>query len=248
MLAQTASQAEESILHLTYTFRTSEEEEEMRPLLDVVESKAREGKISIRFLGPDHKRLDGLYVRAKRGAEVKVNTIIHTYDTRFQVVDGKLIVITVGDPATESRKGYLVESEVLGGILSREFESLWNKEDSIFYDDHVRQTICQVVANLNEAPTLNRISDKLCLPIGEVERVFKTDSTLKLIGRRLYTLAKLEKLISDIAETEKGNVEAAVREQLSLPPGEAVKEVKELIQKVISKSKSPEGSRDEPSG
>ena len=252
VLAQTASQAEQSILHLTYTFRTAQEEPEMGPLLDVVKSKVKMGGVNVSFLGPDHKRLDGLYARAATGAEVKVNGIIHTYDTRFQVVDGRLIVITVGDPSSESTKGYVIESEVLGGILSQEFDALWNNPDSLFYSDYVKKTIWQIVTSRKEAPSPKRISERLCVPVDHVEELVKGDTRLCLIKGKIRTYKEIEELILNTVERgpelEKEAIEAAVIRQLSPSDGKVGEELSQFIHSVLAnKDKSQESHSNQPS-
>jgi len=65
---ETASKAKDSIINISYTFHTKEEEAEMGPFLECCEKKAKDG-VKIRCLGPPHdNHMDRFYVRKKIGA------------------------------------------------------------------------------------------------------------------------------------------------------------------------------------
>ncbi|NIM13595.1 MAG: hypothetical protein GTO45_15885 [Candidatus Aminicenantes bacterium] len=185
MLAETAMHAKESIEHLTYTFHTPEEEEEMGPLLEAIAKKKDEGEMSpenIRFLGPPHdNKAERLYCRQRAGAMVRISRLISFYDTRFQVVDGKKIVLTVGDPEKESRHGYLIESEYLAHILVSHFNDLW--VDAKDYESYMVELVHETIQETNKkegfTPSIQLLAERLGLHIEETDRIFKLAQGIK---------------------------------------------------------------------
>lgn len=178
-LVSTATDAKQSIIHYTYTFRLPDgpdSELEMKNLLNAIEH-TKLNKNNIRFLGPDYtEKLDRLYSRRKVGATLKVSQIVKNSDLRFQVTDNTHIVITVGEPGKESRHGYLIDSVILGAILTEWFDKQWATSED--YESFVRKQVI-TASNIHECYLLDRvqkidfISNCLGLDKSEVSRLLE---------------------------------------------------------------------------
>lgn len=174
-LVSTAQNATRSIIHYTFTFRLPSEEAEMGPLLDVLEKSSLE-KANIRFLGPDvHTKLNRLYSRKKTGVSLRVNHDIKNSDLRFQVADGRHVVVTIGGASEASRRGFLIDSVFLASILTSWFDAEWSK--SMDYDDFMMEQVAaaacvpQIVDHSDEA-RMEYASKRLGLDLDEVRRIW----------------------------------------------------------------------------
>lgn len=175
-LVSTAQNAQHSLIHYTYTFRLPSEEAEMGPLLEVLE-KTTLPRDCIRFLGPDsHTRLNRLYSRKKTGIRLRVNHEIKNSDLRFQVADGRHVVVTIGGASEASRRGFLIDSVFLASILTSWFDIEWGK--SIEYDEFVMDLVLtaasvpQIAGHLEEA-RIEYASKRLGLDLEEVRRLWE---------------------------------------------------------------------------
>jgi hypothetical protein len=187
MLGLTAKEAEQSIIHYTYTFNVPEDEPEMGPLLDAIRS-TKIPKKNVRFLGPDYtENLNRLYSRKQTGAQVRVSHAIRNSDLRFQVVDSRRVVITVGAASERSKRGYLVESVFLSRILTKWFDQEW--EQSQDYDEYV----CQMISATMKIPEIEAlqgekrieyIAARLGLDAAEVRRLYQAAGSDRTPARK----------------------------------------------------------------
>ncbi len=174
LLSMTAKDAEQSIIHYSFTFNLPSDEPEMEPLLNAITTTSVP-KEKIRFLGPDYtENLNRLYSRKRTGAQVRVSHTIRISDLRFQVADGKRVVQTIGSASERGRLGFLVESIFLGRILTKWFDDEWEKSRE--YDDYVRQMIVTTmtapeIASLKGDQLIQYISSRLGLEESEVRRL-----------------------------------------------------------------------------
>jgi hypothetical protein len=175
-LVSTAANAKRSIIHYTYTFHLPHEEPEMGPLLEVID-KSKLPRENIRFLGPDYRdNIDRLYSRKKTGVQLRVSPAIRDSDLRFQVCDGKNVVLTIGTASEPSRRGFLIESVFLASILTCWFDEQWAR--SVDYEEFIIKklealaSVPQIMA-LSFESKVTYISDRLKLDCVEVERVLK---------------------------------------------------------------------------
>jgi hypothetical protein len=174
-LEKTASRAEHSLIHYSYTFRTPDEEGEMRPLLEAVKN-SRLQRTSKRFLGPDYREnLNRLYSRHAAGAWLRVNEEIKRSDLRFQIADGQHVVLTIGAASEQSRVGFLIESVVLARILTDWFDLQWaaSQEYEAFIKRQVKAAAAMVaIQELDQNTQIQYVSDHLRLDIDEVRRLW----------------------------------------------------------------------------
>jgi hypothetical protein len=129
---------------ITGRLPTGDDDKRTRQIINIIEKLRNEG-VAVRYLVPrfqDRIHIAWRYTAA--GAEVRFSSCPLVDDFRYTVVDGAVAVTGVPESTGEkeaTRKGYRIPSEGLAGILRNHFLDCW--EESVPYEDYVRQTMAQ---------------------------------------------------------------------------------------------------------
>jgi hypothetical protein len=156
-LEQTARNANRYVHHVSFaqsSLEINDEEEKKRVnrFLSALETACRNlanhpNGPDVKILGPDlSSKIGGLWERKIiKGCDVRVSPYVPMYDIRVQIVDGKNVVIGIAEPAKESERGFLIESETLATILDEMFMRVWNNSTSL--DDSTEQVVLRHVVD-----------------------------------------------------------------------------------------------------
>jgi len=102
-------------------------------------------RVRVRYLIPKfHDRLHIGYLYTKAGAEVRYSNCPIVHDTRYMVVDEKLVIIGIPEVTGEkeaTKKGYRIPSDGLAAILKDHFYQCWDK--NITYEEYAKEVLKQ---------------------------------------------------------------------------------------------------------
>jgi hypothetical protein len=150
---------------------TPEQKDQVQAIIDHI-SMAKTRNVNIQYILP--KSPDRLLVANKyreAGAEIRLHAGIIVSDLRYTVIDNAYTVLGLPSSAGENqptREGYVVPSEALAEIFSRQFQTRW--EEATSYDDYLKAIISEI---RNHNPTLSTqlLSSQLQVSEAEVARI-----------------------------------------------------------------------------
>ncbi len=153
--------------------RDEEEEEVLNSIARRVREASARG-VRLRYLIP--RSAAHLYVGhllCGAGAEVRYRAGLAVYDLRYMVVDGRRVIL--GQPRGQgeeepTKKGYVIESPTLASMLAERFETHWGAEETITYEEYVRQEV-RSLYETNPGLTPETAAGQLNLPVEEVKRL-----------------------------------------------------------------------------
>jgi hypothetical protein len=117
-------------------------------IMGIIERLAKSG-VAVKYLLP--KFQDRLYMGLlykKAGAEIRYTACKPEYDLRYTVVDSQVTIVGLPEEVGEkeaTKKGYLLPSEGLSGILANDFHECW--DGSATLDEYIKETMKQTGAS-----------------------------------------------------------------------------------------------------
>jgi len=122
----------------------SEDQRRINSILSLIEKAAGRG-VKVRYLLPKfHDRLYMGYFYSRAGAEVRFTTNPLVYSLRYNVVDGKLVVVGIPEASSEeaaTSKGHRLPSEELAGIIRDHFYGCWEKNET--FEEYLKEVMTQ---------------------------------------------------------------------------------------------------------
>ncbi len=171
---ESLTEAEKEIIGgITGTKPAGGDETVVNRIAELIEEASSRG-VRIRYLIP--KARDRLYVGylySRAGAEVRYHKGFVAYDLRYMVVDDSVVILGVPDERGEdkpTRRGFRVRSESLSLILKDRFDSFWNSEDAIPYEEYAKRSI-EHLRKMNPGISDELISKHLGIDVEEVRRL-----------------------------------------------------------------------------
>ncbi len=129
--------------------------------------KLTENGVTVRYLLPKlPDRLSIGYQYSLAGAEVRYSNCLFLNDSRYMVVDDRLVIVGIPEEKGEkepTKKGYKLPSEGLARILSEHFYTCW--EHNVTYKEYLRE----VVKQTNASPAL--LAKELGISEEEVKKI-----------------------------------------------------------------------------
>lgn len=219
-LEQTARNATTYVHHVSFaqsSIEINDEEEKKRvnrflsALVTACKNLENSHKVpDVKILGPDLSgKIGGLWERnVIEGCEVHVSPYVPTYDIRIQIVDNKNVVIGIAEPAKESERGFLIESETLATILNEMFMRVWNDSKSL--EDSTEQVVLRhVVDSVTSVDQLKKlmkgslnvasdqISDKIIKLLVDTKKCLTPDENQSLYQTETLNLFREHRALSD---------------------------------------------------
>jgi len=130
--------------------------------------------VKVKFLIPKiEDRIHVGYKYKQLGAEVKFVEGLLAHDLRLMIIDNRCTIIGLPAEAGEkqpTRKGFKIPSETLSKILDETIERYWNNENSVEYDEYLREIIEKYEA-MHPGISIEAISNYLNLSPDEIRRI-----------------------------------------------------------------------------
>ena len=150
---------------------TSEQKDQVQAIVDHI-SMAKARGVYVQYIlpkSPDRVVVANKYLEA--GAEIRLHAGIIVSDLRYTIIDNQYTVLGLPSSAGENqptREGYVIPSEALAEIFTRQFQAAW--QESTPYDLYLKEIISEI-RNHNPNVSTQLLSSQLQIPDSEILRI-----------------------------------------------------------------------------